>query len=82
MTKFFIRAINSEFISRDEGDEYDRPETALAAGVQSAITIAVDEIKAGKSNTGLEVRVELEDGSAVLRSVIAMSVSQLMLCPG
>ena len=75
----FIRAINSEFDSRDNGAEYEMPETALAAGVQSALLIAVDEMQRGRPSTAVEVCIELEDGTAVLRSIVAMSVSRMVI---
>ena len=81
MPLLFIQAINSEFRSRDEGAEYDRPESALAAGVQSAVVMAADEIARGVRSAAVEVIVEHDDGRQLLRSMVAVSVSPLLLAP-
>jgi len=77
MPILFIHATNSTFDSRDNGDEYDRPEAAMTVGIQSALGIAVDEMQDGRASSAVEIRIELEDGTAVLRSVVAVSVSPL-----
>lgn len=82
MPLLFIRATNSEFHSRDDGAEYDRPETALALGVQSAVAIAADEIDKGHCSAAIEVVVERDNGSPVLRSVVSISVAPLMTSEG
>lgn len=78
MPKLYIHAINSEFSSRDDGIEYDRPEDALTTAVQSAAPMALDEIYAGKTNAAIEVRIEQADGTPLHRLVVSMSVSTLM----
>lgn len=78
MPHLFIHAVNSEFFSRDSGADYARPEDALALGIQSAAAMAVDEFNSGKASTAIEVRVEEEDGTTLLRSVVSLSVAPLM----
>jgi hypothetical protein len=78
MPKLFTHAINSEFRSRDDGNEYDLPEDALKPAIHSAATLALDEILKGKTNAAVEVRIERADGTAVLRSVVSLSVSSLL----
>ena len=78
MPLLFIHATNSMFESRDEGAEYDLPEVAMALGVRSAITILADEIHQGERNAAVEISIEAEDGTQVLRSVVAVSVSPLI----
>lgn len=78
MPLLYIRTVNSDFVSRDDGADYARPEDALAAGVHSAALIGVDEIAGGKPSTAVEVRVEGSDGAVLLRSMVAVSVSALM----
>lgn len=78
MPRFFIRALNAEFSSRDAGSDYDEPRQALDRGVEAAIAITADEILKGHSNASVEVTVELADGAPVLRSVVTLSVSPLI----
>ncbi len=78
MQTLFIHARNSTFHSRDEGAEYEHPETALALGVRSAIAMIADEINGGERSAAVEVSVERADGTQVLCSVVATSVSPLM----
>lgn len=79
MPRLFIHVTNSRFHSFDEGAEYDLPETALALGVQGAVVILSDEVKQGERNAAVEVSIEAEDGTQVLRSIVAISVASLML---
>ena len=79
MPLFFIHARNSEFCARDDGVDHDTAEAALAAGVQSAIVMAGDEIGRGHRSAAVEVNVEREDGTRLLSSVVAVSVSPLMV---
>ncbi len=79
MSLFFIRVRNAKFYSEDEGAEYDRPEAALASGVQSAITLMAAEVDQGEQSASAEISVEREDGTQVLCSVVAVSVSPLIL---
>ena len=37
MPQFFIQATNSTFRSRDQGDEYDHPDIALALGIRTQV---------------------------------------------
>ena len=77
MPFFIVRATDSQLQASDDGAEYPRPEAALASGVASAIALAAEEIAAGAQNVAVEVSVEGEDGTKVLRSVVAVSVSSL-----
>ena len=79
MPLFFIHARNSEFRARDNGAEFDTPEAALAMGVKSAIAMAADEIGHGHRSAAVEVNVEQEDGTCLLSSVVAISVSPLIV---
>jgi hypothetical protein len=78
MPKLYIHAINSDFRSRDDGNEYAQPEDVLPMAIRSAAALAVDEIYKGKTNAAIEVRIEQADGTPLLRSVVSMSVSALM----
>ena len=78
MTQLFIRVTNGKFHSRDEGDEYDNPAAALAFGVQSAVSIAAEEVVRGQCNAAVMISIEREDGAQVLCSVVAVSASPLM----
>ena len=78
MPRFVIHTTNSSFASYDSGADYDRPEEAMAMGVRSALEIIADEVHEGKASTGVEIRVEQEDGTPVLRTVVALSVSSLL----
>ena len=77
MSLLFIHARDGKFNSCDEGAEYDRPEIALAIGIRGAVAIATDEIFEGERSAAVEISVEREDGTQLLRSVIALSVSVL-----
>ncbi|WP_419808547.1 DUF6894 family protein [Sphingomonas sp.] len=78
MPQLFIHTTNSTFSSRDAGADYDSVDAAMAFGVQGAIAIASDEVNGGKSGAAVEVAVEREDGSVVLRSTVAVSVHPLL----
>ena len=78
MALLFIHARNSQFHSCDEGAEYDRPETALALAVQSAMALITDEVGRGERSAAVEVSIEGKDGKQLLRSVVAVSVSPLL----
>ena len=78
MPQFFIQATNSTFRSRDQGDEYDHPDIALALGIRSAIALVVDEIIKGERNAAVEISIENVDGTQVLRSIVAVSVSSML----
>ena len=82
MPRLFIHVRNSEYRSRDDGGEYDSAEAALAVGVQSAIVMAGEEIARGQRSAAVEVNVEGEDGTRLLSTVVAISVSPLMAEPG
>lgn len=79
MPNLYIRVVNCDFESRDDGARYDSVDTAMTAGVQAALRIAADEMVAGKANVAVEIRVEGEEGTAVSRSVVALSVSPLLV---
>lgn len=78
MPIFFISTTNATFRSSDEGADYDLPEAALAVGVQGAVAILLDEIQQGERNMAVEVSIEAEDGTQVLRSIVAISVASLI----
>ena len=79
MPLFFIQLRNSEYYARDDGAEHDSAEAALAAGVHSAMRIATDEIAGGCRSTAIEIAIERNDGTRLLNSVVAISVSPMML---
>lgn len=78
MSLLFIHARDHRFASCDEGAEYDRPETALALGIRGAVALVTDEIYAGERSAAVEVSIEREDGTQLLRSIVAISVSALL----
>lgn len=79
MPLLFIHLRNSGYCARDDGAEFATPEAALALGVKGALNIAVDEIGRGHRNAAIVVNVEQEDGARLLTSVVAVSVSSLMV---
>ncbi len=79
MPLLFIHARNSEFCSRDEGAEYAHPEAAMVSGVRSAVALAADEVNRGERSAAIEISIEQEDGTQVLCSVVAVSVSPMTL---
>ncbi|WP_237482858.1 DUF6894 family protein [Lichenibacterium dinghuense] len=79
MPLFSIQLRNSEFYARDDEAEHDSAEAALAAGVYSAMRMATDEIARGCRNAAIEVIVEQDDGAPLLNSVVAISVSPLIV---
>jgi hypothetical protein len=81
MSALFIHVHDSKRHSCDEGDEYDNPQAALAIGVRGAIAILSEEIVSGKTNSAAEVSVRLANGSQILRSIVALSVSCLLSDP-
>ena len=81
MPRLFIHVRNSEYRSRDDGGEYDSADVALTVGIQSAVVIAGDEIGRGRRSAAVEVSIEGEDGTQMLSTVVAISVSPLMTEP-
>ncbi len=79
MPVLFVQTTNGEFHARDDGGEYDRPEAALAQGIRSAVALVADEVNRGERSAAVEVSIERPDGTQVLRSVVALSVSPLIL---
>ncbi len=79
MPQFFIQATNSEFRSRDDGAEYDHPDVAMASGIRSAIAFIADEVNRGRRSAAVEISIEGPNGVQVLRSVVAVSVSSMIL---
>lgn len=77
MPLLFIHATNAEFDSRDDGVDYETPEQALAAGVQSAIGMVAEEVRTGGTSAAIEVCIEQEDGTPVRRSVVTLCVAPL-----
>ncbi|MDX7954057.1 hypothetical protein P7D22_23230 [Lichenihabitans sp. Uapishka_5] len=78
MAFLFIHLRNSEYCARDEGAEFGTPEAALAFGVKGAVDLASEEIGKGRRSTAIVVNIEQEDGTRLLTSVVAVSVSSLM----
>ena len=78
MPKLFIHVTDGKFHSRDEGDDYDHPASALAFGVRGAVNIAAEEVARGEPNAAVVISIEQEDGTQVLCSVVAVSTSPLM----
>lgn len=78
MPLLFIHATNSEFRACDDGAEYDRPEDALASGVRGAVALLADEINRGERSAAVEISVKHQDGTQILRSIVAVSVSPLI----
>ena len=78
MLKLFIHLRNSTYCARDDGAEFDTPKAALALGIKGALNIAADEIGQGRQSAAIVVSVEEEDGTRLLTSVVAVSVSLLM----
>lgn len=79
MPVLFVHTTNGEFHSRDDGAEYDRPEAALALGIRGAVALLADEVNHGERSAAVEISIEQADGTQVLRSVVALSVSPLIL---
>ena len=82
MPLLFIQVTNSEFRSCDEGADYIRPEDALASGVRGAVALLADEINRGERSAAVELSVQHADGTQILRSIVAVSVSPLILTTG
>jgi hypothetical protein len=81
MSIYYVYATNSYYRSSAQAKEYDGPAAALEAGVASAIAIVSEEIRTGRSNAAVEVSVADLDNNVVLRSVVNLSVSNLMTAP-
>ena len=79
MPLFSIHLRNSKYYTRDDGAEHDSAEAALAAGVHSAMRMAADEIVDGCRSAAIEVAIEQDDGTRLLNSVVAISVSPLTM---
>lgn len=79
MSLFFTQLRDSEYYARDDGAEHDSAEAALAAGVHSAMRIATDEIATGCRSAAIEVTIERNDGTCLLNSVVAISVSPMIM---
>lgn len=78
MPLLFIHARDATFQACDEGAEYEQPQDALAIGVQGAMALLADEINQGQQNAAVEISVQEADGTQILRSVVAISVSPLL----
>lgn len=79
MPIFFIQLRDSKYYSRDDGTEHHSAEAALAVGVESAMRLASDEIASGCRSAALEITVERDDGKRLLHSVVALSVSPMIM---
>ena len=79
MPFLFVHTINSDSAARDDGQDYATPEDALKSAIWSASVLAAEELQGGKTSSAIEVRIEEEDGSAVLRAIVSLSVSPLMV---
>jgi hypothetical protein len=75
MPPFRLRLINGDFTS-DSESAFSSAEAAVRAGLEAATSIARETLLQGEQTTAVEVRVE-EDGRAVVRRVINLSVSDL-----
>lgn len=76
---FSIQLRNSAYYARDDAAEHDSAEAALAAGVHSAMRMLTDEIVGGCRNAAIDVVIERDDGTRLLNSVVAISVSSLIV---
>ena len=79
MPNFSIRLVNSTFESHDNGADYERAEDALDVGIHSALRIIQEEIGGDRHAAAVDVYVEDKDRACVLRSVVALSVSSLLI---
>ena len=79
MSLFFTQLRNSEYYARDDGSEHDSAEAALAAGVHSAMRMATDEVADGRCSAAIEITIEQNDGTRLLSSVVAISVSSMVI---
>lgn len=77
MAFLFIRARGPTFRSSDLGAEYERPEAALALGLNGAVAMLTDDLRRGEANAAVEISVEAQDGTQVLCSVVTLSVCAL-----
>ncbi|WP_375391583.1 hypothetical protein [uncultured Sphingomonas sp.] len=78
MPRYSIRTTNSVFEGNDDDAVFDRPEDALTSGIQGAIQISAEEIASGKLCAAVDVCVDDEDGTPLLRSVVSLSVAPLL----
>jgi hypothetical protein len=78
MPVLFIHLLNSTFKSKDEGAEYSSPEAALQAGIRGALSVAADEILRGQSNSAVQLTIEDNNNTPVLRSVVSIAVSPML----
>lgn len=76
MAVYFIRAIGSDFDAADDGIDYANAAEAERAAIKAAIDLAAEEINDDRRSSIIEARVE-EDGEAIGRYVIALSVEPL-----
>lgn len=79
MPFLYIRTCNSEFSARDDGADYESSEAALAHGIQSAIEIITDEVQRGGRTAAVDLSIEDQNGQAMLRSVVAISIAPMMI---
>ena len=79
MPKLSIHVVNSTFTSNDDGAEYPTAEDAMGVGIRSALKIIADEVDAGSRSAAVDVCVRAEDDTAVLRSIVAVSVAPLLI---
>ena len=79
MPLLFINIRNSKFHSCDDGNQYNNPEDALVVGLQNAAALLADEVNRGECSAAIEISVEQKDGVRVLCSVMAISVSSMMI---
>lgn len=79
MPFLYIHIRNSAFCARDDGAQFDSPEAALALGVQGALDMVAGEIDQGRQSAAIVVNIEEEDGTRLLSSVVAVSVSSLIV---
>lgn len=79
MPFLYTRLTNSVFQTRDDGQEFNTPEMALACGVTAAMQVALDEFQKGKINTAVEICIEGFDEVPIRKSVVSVWVADLQV---
>ena len=75
MPAYHLRLVNADFESSAD-EPFNSVQTATRAGLEGATSIARESLLGGERSTAVEVRVE-QDGRAVARQVITLSVAEL-----
>lgn len=79
MPFLYIRTCDADVSSLDEGADYAHGEDALEHGVRGGMEIACEEIHRGKRSAAVDVCIEDPTGQTLLRTMIAVSVSPLLV---